>query len=203
MAAAGRTCLLYRQAPRRRIPATDLRSPRFRRHRDPRTEQLRPCRITAQRRLPRPRVVRARADRPMVVRVRVGRAQVARERCAHQKTERRRPRRRHRPMAQLRPRCRHPLTVRRLPHRRQRRPVPERKLGRSPHRIGAGTGAGGGATSERRVLSPAVRGRQRGALVEDFQRFVVRRGGQHERKLPESQLFAGLPVLGIRGGAEL
>lgn len=161
MAAAGRTCLLFRQAPRRRIPATDLRSPRFRRHRDPRTEQLRPCRITAQLRLPRPRVVRARADRPMVVRVRVGRAQVARERCAHQKTERRRPRRRHRPMtqlrprrrhrpmAQLRPRRRHPLTVRRLPHRRQRRPVPERKLGRSPHRIGAGIGVGGGATSER------------------------------------------------------
>ena len=149
MAAVGRMCLLYRQAPRRRTPATDLRSPRFRRHRDPRTEQLRPCRITAQLRLPRPRVVRARADRPMVVRVRVGRAQVARERCAHQKTERRRPRRRHRPMAQLRLHRPLRLMVRRLPYRRQRRPVPERKLGRSPHRIGAGIGVGGGATSER------------------------------------------------------
>ncbi len=139
-----RRCLRLLRHP---IPVTDRRFPQFRPHRV--MAQHHRHRITAQLRLPRPRVVRARADRPMVVRVRVGRAQVARERCAHQKTERRRPRRRHRPMAQLRPRRRHPLMVRRLPYRRQRRPVPERKLGRSPHRIGAGTGVGGRATSER------------------------------------------------------
>lgn len=201
MAAAGRTCLLYRQAPRRRIPVTDRRFPQFRPHRV--MAQHHRHRVTAQLRLPRPRVVRARADRPMVVRVRVGRAQVARERCAHQKTERPRPRRRHRPTAQLRPRRRHPLTVRRLPHRRQRRPVPERKLGPRTGSVRGPVRVESRLPNAPRVLSPAVRGRQRGVLVEDSQRFVVRRGGQHERKLPESQLFAGLPVLGIRGGAEL
>jgi hypothetical protein len=133
---------LHRRCLRLPIPVTDRRFPQFRPHRDPRTVQHRPRRITAQLRRHRPRVVRARAAQ-----LRVGRAQVAREWCAHQKMERRRPRRRHRPTAQLRPRRRHPLTVQRLPRRRQLRPVPD--LYRPPHLIGAGAGVGGGATSER------------------------------------------------------
>jgi hypothetical protein len=125
MAAAGRTCLLYRQAPRRRIPATDLRSPRFRRHRDPRTEQLRPCRITAQLRLPRPRVVRARADRAghcALRPVRRPRLRLMVRRLPHRRLRVPRvtvPRRLHRPLR---------LTVRRLPHRQQLPRVPEHNL---------------------------------------------------------------------------